>query len=109
MGCTFQWKTLEVIVRDLEGRQMYEVDLERCNDAVGLLDSILQVNNKIWCTPEMLKSLIDEIDRACREVFGRGIQGTFCAFDSYRQVDWKRKVSHSPVAHSRGQSRTDHN
>ena len=90
--CSFQRSSLEIVIRDGEGRQRYELDLERCGDAAGLLDGILQVADKTWCTPSMLKSLLDEINRACRETFGRGVQGTYCPFGQNKQVDWRKKV-----------------
>ena len=90
--CAFHRKTLEIVIRDEKGRQMYELDLERCTTPASLLDGILQVTGKTWCTASMTKDLLRELDRACREVFGRGAQGTFCAFGQNKRVDCRKRV-----------------
>jgi hypothetical protein len=83
----FYHKRLVIIVH---AHYDYEFDLERCNTAAQLADWIFQIGTKAWCTPEILKLLIDTIDDACMKVFKNTAQGVFCPFGiSGRKANWR--------------------
>ncbi|HOD64858.1 MAG TPA: hypothetical protein PKO04_11390 [Smithellaceae bacterium] len=63
---------------DDSGRQVYEVDLDSCNDPAGVLDWIFQVTNKTWCTPEIAFAMLYAFDEAFVEAFGETVQGAIC-------------------------------
>lgn len=59
---TSSWTYVEsthVLRHDFTG---YEVDLEACTTSAQVLDWILQVHGKPWCTPEALREFIRMLD-----------------------------------------------
>ena len=60
----------------------YEVDLERCNTSVEVLDWIIQVSRKVWATDEMIGSLVRQMDRCLaiqENICGCGVDKPFNA------------------------------
>lgn len=85
------WETLELVV---VGPYDYPIDLERCNDAAGVLDAIFQVTTKTWCSPDITKALLREFDDASRKKFGHDIQGVFCPDGKNQKANWRTGVCH---------------
>ena len=68
-------ETLELVWRYRPGQKLagdYEIDLERCRNAVDMLDWLAQLAGKAWCSPEDLGHLLLALD----ELFD--LQGTVC-------------------------------
>jgi hypothetical protein len=47
----------------VDPRESYYVDLEKCKTSAGVLDCIMQVAGKGWATDHILASLVHEIYR----------------------------------------------
>jgi hypothetical protein len=71
-----------------EDNIIYQLDLERCKTSSELLDWILQINDKSWCTPNVLKELFRILDEASNIVFYDSIQMIYCPFGNNKHVDW---------------------
>lgn len=79
----------ELVIRVNTGKgKPYVMDLRTCTDAAQLLDWILQISCKGWCTPETLFDLHLCIEEACFEVFGKRAQGVFCPHGVNQHVTW---------------------
>jgi hypothetical protein len=89
------------LVIDVAG---YEMDLERAANAAALLDWLIQIG--LRTEPQRLRDVIDELDEACRTVFGTGIQGAYCPFAELRVVDWRRAVTRAARVEEDASSRT---
>jgi len=81
-------RTLELCITTDDGCE-YNIDLERCNNSSELLDWILHINAKTWCTPEILKGVIDVLEDAAHDYFKIDLQGLYCPFGSNKEVIWK--------------------
>ena len=87
-------KTIDVIVDpNDQNTSTYEIDLVRATNSAELLDWILQVAEKSWCTPQHLFDLIEEIGNTCLAIFGNSPQGVYCPGGSDRKVDWSQDES----------------
>lgn len=62
-GWSLERETLCVVLRDEEGRELYDVDLERCRTSAAVLDWIFQVAGKTWADDRILAGLIRVLDR----------------------------------------------
>lgn len=52
----------------------YEIDLDRCGSNKEILEWLMEVNDKMWATPEIMKNLIDMFEKIIPEsVFRRNI------------------------------------
>jgi hypothetical protein len=70
---------------------VYEIDLEeRCSNAEKLLDTLLQVEKKTWCTPEMFRDVIKCFRDTAWLLFGETLQGLICPWGKSQFVDWKK-------------------
>ena len=69
----------------------YALDLDEATNAAELLDWVVQITGKSH-DPQRLRDVIDELDDACRTVFGDGIQGVYCPWGEQRIVDWRSGV-----------------
>ena len=58
---------------DEEGKDVYEIDIERVKGSAGVLDWISQVHKKSWATQKCLKGLLDAFD-----YLGDDLQNNFC-------------------------------
>ena len=65
-GANFKRGTLYHAAED------YEIDLDECLTAGGVLDWLMQVAGKTWATPEVLAGLVHLVDRLVDP------QGTVC-------------------------------
>jgi len=54
-----------------------------------MLDSILQVAGKRWCTPEILYDFIRCLDEACLEVHKEHARALLCPYGRDRKIVWK--------------------
>jgi hypothetical protein len=87
----FQKSNLTIQIESDDGKDwLYEVDLENCTDSAQILDYILQIADKDWCTPQILYDLIKEIEKASREVHRKNAQGVFCPLGENQKVSWVR-------------------
>ena len=85
----FQKSNLTIQIESNDGKEwLYEVDLEKCTDSAQILDYILQIAGKEWCTPQILYDLTKEIEEACKKVHGKNAQLVFCPFGQNQQVSW---------------------
>jgi hypothetical protein len=71
----------------------YALDLDRAANAAELLDWLVQISRKVWCDPQCLRDVIDELEDACQTVFRTGTQGVYCPDGEPRVVDWRRGVT----------------
>ncbi|UCC40405.1 MAG: hypothetical protein JSV96_02850 [Candidatus Aminicenantes bacterium] len=55
-----------------EEKDLYKVDLERCNSSAAILDWIVQISQKLWITREDIGYLVEALD----EIFS--LQSNFC-------------------------------
>lgn len=88
--CFFNESNLTIEIRNKD-HFFYEVDLERCRDSAELLDWILQVNLKTWCTPSIIKELLDTIEEACEKIFFNNAQGVYCPSGEGQEAKWKHE------------------
>lgn len=93
----FKKENLTITIND-GTREIYEIDLQRCNDSARLLDYIFQIHNKTWCTPKLIKDLLNTLEKACQDVFDNYVQGVFCSMGHDYKVDWKQAKSISKEA-----------
>ncbi len=86
-SCRFDPKRLQIRIFS-EGRQVYDIDLQRCRTASELLDWILQLTPKCWFSAQMLFDLIETVRKNCL-VDGKDARFLFCQNDGI-EIDWKR-------------------
>jgi D-glycero-D-manno-heptose 1,7-bisphosphate phosphatase len=67
----------------------HEFDLKECTDSATLLDSILDVSSKVWCTPQMLFDLLLCIEEASTKMHGLPTRKLFCPLGLNRNVTWR--------------------
>lgn len=70
-------KSRRVIKIHFSRNYIYEIDLDRMRTRLELLDWIFQLFNKSSVTPEIMYDILHEMERACRETFGDGMQTIF--------------------------------
>jgi len=81
-------KTID-IVQDVGDSIFYQIDLEQCCNSSQLLDWLFQVNGKAWCTPELLKAIMDVIEDSSYKYFSKCAQGLYCSIGKDHKVVWK--------------------
>ena len=85
----FQKSDLTIQIESDGGKDwLYEIDLENCTDSAQILDYILQITGKSWCTPQTLYEIIQELEKACKEVHGTNTQRVFCPMGESQKVTW---------------------
>jgi hypothetical protein len=72
------------------GAWLYEVDLERCTNSAEMLDWIMQLNRKQWCTGDVLHEVIGLFNAACLTYFNKTVQGAICPQGVDHKVTWPR-------------------
>lgn len=65
---------------------IYDIDLEQCTTSAEVLDWIMQIYNKNWCTPDLISEVIDVLNKA----IPGGIQGSICPLGVDR-TEWDTK------------------
>lgn len=55
-------EALCLVLRDEQGRELYDVDLERCRTSAAVLDWICQVAGKTWADDRILSGLVRALD-----------------------------------------------
>jgi hypothetical protein len=55
-----------------EPRDLYKIDLERCNTSAAVLDIVVQMSRKMWVTREDIGHLVEALD----DLFN--LQSNFC-------------------------------
>jgi len=78
-----------LVLYDVDGREIYWIDLNRCKDSAELLDWIFQINLKTWATPGMMKALLNSIEDACLRRFNNNAQGVYCPGGRGQSVNWR--------------------
>ncbi len=68
----------------------YSLHLDEARNGVALLDWLLQIAMKGWCSPQLLHDLVWELEDACEGVFGKNLQGVYCPWGEPRVVDWSQ-------------------
>ena len=58
----------------------YEIDLEEIDCSAEMLDTIFQIRNKNWATPQRLKDLLDALHALLRP------QANYCSFGQDTKV-----------------------
>lgn len=66
----------------------YEISIEACVNSSQLLDKILQLHNKSWCTCAMIGELIEAVELICFLKKEDMAQGVFCPCGVYKKVAW---------------------
>lgn len=61
-GWSLDRRTLCLVLRDVNGDDLYEIDLERCRTSAQLLDWVMQVAGKLWATDAVLAGLVRALD-----------------------------------------------
>ncbi|HEX4473999.1 MAG TPA: hypothetical protein VH142_02910 [Polyangiaceae bacterium] len=89
--------TLELVVG--RRRDVYEVDLERCETAAACLDWIMQIAAKTWATPDVIAGLVDAFDALLDP------QTTLCSFGQERGPIDPARVIRARLAGQRTQRR----
>jgi D-glycero-D-manno-heptose 1,7-bisphosphate phosphatase len=80
----------ELVIVISEGSSSeYRIDLKQCTDAAKMLDAILQLARKAWCTPDILFDVLLCIEEASKKVHGSTAQNVFCPLGQVRSVIWK--------------------
>lgn len=69
---------------------LYEIDLEKCIDSTEVLDYILQIADKQWCTPQLIFDLLKEINQASLKIHGVNAQAVFCQQGLNQKVSWNQ-------------------
>lgn len=72
------------------GDWIYDIDLETCNTSAGMLDWIMQVHSKSWCTPALLYEILTFLNIACLQIFDTTVQGAICSLGIDHRVKWPR-------------------
>ena len=67
----------------------YEVELDRANSPSQILDWILQINSKRWCSPQIIKDFLDTLEYASQVTFNHCLQASFCPFGNPLSKKWK--------------------
>lgn len=50
------------IVPGEEGKDLYKIDLVRCNTSAAILDVVISMSQKLWVTREDIGNLIEALD-----------------------------------------------
>ena len=84
-------RTLELVFEEKPGCQGYFIDLETICCSAQMLDWIFQVEQKIWCTPEVMGHLIAAFQdiftpqaRLCSRGIGKRLNATAYLRGRYR-------------------------
>jgi hypothetical protein len=54
----YKESNLTLVYLDEQGNEKYEIDLAKCADAREMLDWIMQVSHKLWCSREETGNLV---------------------------------------------------
>lgn len=73
-----------------DGAQIYEIDLAECTNSAELLDWIMQIHGKTWCTSDLMSEVLETLNAACLEYFDQPVQGVFCPMGNDRKVEWPK-------------------
>jgi D-glycero-D-manno-heptose 1,7-bisphosphate phosphatase len=68
----------------------HEIDLREWTSATAMLDTILGITRKPWCTPQILFDLLMAVEESSRAVYGTSAQDVFCRRDQDQPVEWKK-------------------
>lgn len=83
----FDHETLTIVIG--EGTiSEYRMDLQTCTDSARLLDALLSVAHKPWCTPHIFFDLVLCLEEASQQVHQNNIQNVFCPFGQSREASW---------------------
>lgn len=72
------------------GQWVYEIDLLQCTSSAQMLDWIMQVHSKGWCTAGLISEVITALNNASMEFFGSFVQGVFCPNGIDREAIWRQ-------------------
>jgi D-glycero-D-manno-heptose 1,7-bisphosphate phosphatase len=68
----------------------HEINLRECDSAAALLDTVLEITRKSWCTPQILFDLFMAIEESSKAVYGTNAQEVFCRRNQDQPVEWGR-------------------
>lgn len=74
-------------------REIYDFSIDRLSSGSEVLDWILQVNLKSWCSPQHLKSFVTCLEEVSDLYFNTNAQGVFCPMGSNKTVDWEMALT----------------
>lgn len=73
--------------------QSYEIPLSRLRCGSQVVDFVFQIQQKMWCTPTMLRDFVRAIELACTLLFeSSSAQGRLCPFGRNTVTTWPEKV-----------------
>jgi len=77
--CWIDYNTIEIVIRPNQDKpySFYRVDIEAWTSPEKLIDWILQVAHKGWCTPELLAAYLRIMEKAIQWHFGQDIYAQF--------------------------------
>lgn len=70
-------------------RSEYYVDLDRCTTSAGMLDWIMQINNKRWASPKIMQGLLNVVRKVVDPQRNLCAGGTECALKATKASDIK--------------------
>jgi hypothetical protein len=68
----------------------HEIDLNECTDAARMLDALLLLSRKTWCTPDILFDVVLCMEEASQKVHNTTAQNVFCPLGQFRSTTWKK-------------------
>lgn len=71
---------------------IYPIGAEQLNGSAEVLDFILQIADKSWCSPALLSDFVEVLNLACQDRFGTRAQGVFCSMGIDNRVNWKKRT-----------------
>lgn len=75
-----------------ENTEIYDYEVNRLSSGSEVLDLLMQVSNKAWCTGEHLKAFLDCLEQMTDLYFKNGAQGVFCPGGVNKEVDWEKTL-----------------
>lgn len=81
----------ESIIFKTDNHENYWIEKDRLYSTGEILDYILQINSKGWCTPVHLKSFLDCLEEMSEMFLGTNAQGSMCPGGEHMKLNWSKK------------------
>jgi hypothetical protein len=66
----------------------HEINLHEWNSATAMLNTVLEITRKPWCTPQILYDLFMAVEESSKAVQGTNAQNVFCQRDPDQPIEW---------------------